>query len=252
MNIQSSIDKDYIRHVVALYSMDSILTNISDTEQEMGTYFLHSFADLRFHPVVFKHEGVWCINIHKDAIPQNIREDVGKMNNVYESLYASVLRRINLIERLQSEHLIYLSTDIKKVYSVNQSVLLPEARKIEDPRLCELLDKFENTKIYLSDELCRLVANGFKSDDEKKYRKQYYLSVFAVFVAIALPIILNKCTSTKIDEEQIERIVKVVSESHNQIIMNSEQIDSTALSVKTSRKDSINKKNDGTIENANH
>lgn len=38
MNIQSHIDKDYIRQLVALYSVDYILTDISDKEeQEMGT-----------------------------------------------------------------------------------------------------------------------------------------------------------------------------------------------------------------------
>jgi len=41
MNIQSHKDKDYIRQLVALYSVDYILTDISDKEeQEMGTYFL--------------------------------------------------------------------------------------------------------------------------------------------------------------------------------------------------------------------
>ena len=241
MNIQSPIDKDFIRQIVALYSIDNILTDISEKEQEMGTYFLHYFADLRYHPVVFKHEGVWCININKEAISQKVREYEGKMNNVYEILYASVLRRINLIERLQCEHLIYLSTDIKKVHSVNVLELLPEARKIEDSHLCELLDKFENTKIYPSDELCRLVANDFKSEDEKKYQKQYILSIIAVLVAIVLPIILNKCTTTKIDEEQIERIINIVGESNKNIQIKCEQTDS-AFSVSTSKKDSIQKK----------
>ena len=208
----------------------------------MGTYFLHSFADLKFHPIVFKHEGVWCINIHKDAVPQKIKDDEGKMCNIYERLYVNVMGRINLIERLQDEHLIYLSTDIKKKYSIKIPELLPEARKIEDPRLCELLDKLENTKIYPSDELCRLVANGFKSDDEKKYWKQYYLSIFAVMVAIALPIILNRCTSTKIDEEQIERIVKVINEKNLREVKDFEKKESLFLPIVSSKNDTIKKR----------
>lgn len=252
MKIQSNKDKNFIRQLVALYSIDNILTDISDKEQEMGTYFLHSFADLRFHPIVFKHEDVWCINIHRNAIPQEIKDDEGKMGNIYESLYVNVLERINLIERLQDQHLIYLSTDIKKKYSINIPELLPEARKIEDPRLCELLDKFENTKIYPSDELIRLVANGFKSDDEKKYWKQYYLSIFAVLVAIALPIILNKCTSTKIDEEQIETIVKVINEKNLPEEKECEKEDSLILSIDTSNNDTIKKQDNGKVKNADH
>ena len=252
MKIQSHKDKDFIRQLVALYSIDNTLTDISDKEQEMGTYFLHSFADLRFHPIVFKHEDVWCINIHRDAIPQKIKDDEGKMGNVYESLYVNVLERINLIERLRDEHLIYLSTDIKKKYSINIPELLPEARKIEDPRLCKLLDKFENTKIYPSDELIRLVANGFKSDDEKKYWKQYYLSIFAVLVAIALPIILNKCTSTKIDEEQIETIVKVINEKYLPEEKECEEQDSLISSIDTSNNDTIKKHDNGKVKNADH
>ena len=241
MKIKSPTDKKFISHIVALYSIDNILTGISDKEQEMGTYFLHSFADLRYHPVVFKHEGIWCINIHNDVILQNIKDDEGRMNNIYEYLYANVLGRINLIDRLQDEHLIYLSTDIKKKYSVNITALLPEARKIEDPCLCELLDKFENTKIYPSDELCRLVANGFKSEDEKKYWKQYYLSVFAVIVAIVLPIILNKCTSTKIDEEQVERIINVISENNKKEVTETGQNKIMSLPVTNPQNDTINK-----------
>lgn len=240
MIIKSSIDKNFVSQLVALYNLDNILTGISDKEQEMGTYFLHSFADLRFHPVVFKHEGVWCVNIRNNVIPQNIKDDEGRMSNIYECLYANVLGRINLIDRLKDEHLIYLSTDIKKAYSVNISALLPDARKIEDPHLCELLDKFENTKIYPSDELCRLVANGFKSEDEKKYWKQYKLSLFAVIVAIALPIILNKCTSTKINEEQVERIINVINENSKQKVTGIEQNKTTSLPVVNSKNDTIN------------
>lgn len=40
MNIQSHEDKAFISQLVALYSIDNILTDISDKEQEMGTYFL--------------------------------------------------------------------------------------------------------------------------------------------------------------------------------------------------------------------
>lgn len=252
MKIQSTTDQNFIRQLVALYNIDSIIVGISDKEQELGTYFLQAFADLKFHPVVFKHENVWCINIHKDSISPMIKEDESKMANIYELLYAMVLERINLIEKLQKEHLIYLSKDIKNVYSVNIPMLLPEARKIEDLRLCELLDKFENTKIYPSDELCRLVANGFKSEDEKKYWKQYYLSVFAVLVAIALPIILNKCTSTKIDEEQIEQIIRVISENNKPEVRVTEQKDSLTLPIATSKNDTIKKQDNGKNEHANH
>lgn len=96
-------------------------------------YFYQAFADTKFCPVVFKHEGVWCININKESIPTSIKEDNNKIANIFEYLYTRVIERINLIEKLHNEQLIYFSKDIKRKYSVNIINLLPEARKIEDP-----------------------------------------------------------------------------------------------------------------------
>lgn len=243
MKIQTERDKKFIRQLVTSYNIDYILTGISDKEQEMGTYFLCSFADLKLHPIVFKHEGVWCVNIHKNAIPSKIKEDEEKMANVYELLYVNVLARINLIERLQKESLVYISTDIKKKYTIDLTTLLSEARKIEDFRLCELLDKFENTKIYPTDELCRLVANNFKSEDEKKYWMQYRLSIFAVLVAIALPILLNKCASTRIDEQQIDIIKSVIRETNLKQQQEVKLMDSIRSFTITSNRDTIKDNN---------
>lgn len=241
MKIQSYDDRRFIRQFVALYSVDTLLVGISNREEEIGMYFYQAFADTKFCPVVFKHEGVWCININKESIPTSIKEDNNKIANIFEYLYTRVIERINLIEKLHNEQLIYFSKDIKRKYSVNIINLLPEARKIEDPILCELLDKYEDTKIYPSDELCRLVANNFRSDEEQKYWKQYYLSIIAVLVAIFLPIVINKCTSTKIDECQIEMIINSIEDCK---IHNKQNVDSVVVLVKSTNRDTINTNRD--------
>ncbi len=223
MKIKSQIDQNFLSQIVGLYSIDSILARVSEKEQEIGTYFYQLFSDLLFHPIVFKYEGIWFINVNKNTISVRKIEEK-KLANIYEIVYVEVLERINLLERLHNEHLIYFSEDLKKDSNINIKELLPESRKIEDSKLCELLNKYENTKIYPSSDLCRLVANGFQSDDEKKYWMQYYLSIIAVFVAIALPIILNKCTSTKIDEAQIERIIQKIEDQQKTELQDSVMI----------------------------
>lgn len=211
MKITSKNDKSFVRLLITPYVFDRLLVDISNKDEEIGLYFYAVFYDLKYHPIVFKHEGVWCINVNSEIIPDKIKNDETLLNNAYERMYLDVLQRINFIQRLSNEHLIFSTSDTQKCYIPNIDKLLPFARKIEDKNLCRILDDYERVKLYPTDELLGMLTNKFRTTDEIHFSKQYYISIFAVLVAVILPIVLNKCTSTSIDEQQMTRIVSAIN-----------------------------------------
>ena len=81
------------------------------------------------------------------------------------------------------------------------------------------------SNIALDQELIDLANNNFKTKDERMFEKSLCLARIAILVAIVVPLFVTKCTQTKMDYEQFNRIdtnqTKIIN---NLQIMNSHNI----------------------------
>lgn len=208
MKIYSENDKSYVKNLVEPYSLDLILTRCSKETQEIGSNFLMSFDDLKYHPCVIKDDGAWGIFNQRSA--EKNTDDKDKLGNIYEITYLNVIQRIKFIQRLNDEHLIFSTSDIKKIMKINKNNFIQRGRKIEDNEICAFLDEYQNKKIYPTDELIRMYNNKFKTTDEIRYNRQVKISTIGIIVAILSALsslYLNKCTSTKIDNKEMNTVI---------------------------------------------
>jgi len=86
----------------------------------------------------------------------------------------------------------------------------------------------------ISQELRELVKNDFRTNEEKVL---YWTRISAIvaFAGLILAIIIPRCTSTKIDEKQIQRMEQVIQESNqhngNTVTVNREKADTTSTVI---------------------
>lgn len=84
---------------------------------------------------------------------------------------------------------------------------------------------------FISQELRELVKNDFHTNEEKVLCWTRISAVVA-FAGLILAIIIPRCTRTKIDEKQIQRMEQVIQESNqhkgNTVTLNGEKIDTTS------------------------
>jgi hypothetical protein len=230
MKIHSENDKSYVKNLVEPYSLDLILAKSSKDIQEIGSNFLLAFADIKYHPFVIKNNGVWCIFVSDQKTSEMIMSGGTELTNIYEVTYLNVLQRIKFIQRLNDEHLIFSTSDIKFKMDVDCSKLIQNGRKIEDNEVCAFLDEYQEKKIYPTDELIKLYVHKFKTTDEIRYKWQQIVNWIAIAIAVItafFSLMLTKCTQTTLNKEQLDDIRCTINTNQKEI---SNRLDSIIVS----------------------
>lgn len=172
---------------------------------------------------------------------QPTQEEIDMTLQRSQDISVLILNVVNLIKLLEKENYIMLlqrATQIPNQSMFGQGIgNLPFiTSNFSDPTISTLLIDYVDKEIFVTEEFRQFCKNGFIARDEKRFRRQIFITTSALCVAILALVIntvfnlLPKFTSgTKIKQEQIDSI-------RTDLHKISSSIDTLNLQIKTTTK----------------
>ena len=154
---------------------------------------------------------------------------------------AELIYNITLLKRLNESGYISLVDD--KNYNLFDTGSITEEDKknwtdagilyyeetIQSELLFEILSQYHNCRIIPSPQLMDYTDNSFRTPEKRRHFWTQVVSWTAIAVAIFIPLLVSKCSYSKIDPVQIDSIINAIHEPIKHIQPVNHELDSIAI-----------------------
>lgn len=259
--------KDIMKKIVANYKAYIENLNHGNPDDEVSMFFSILMYDTLKSKDYFHVEEAHIVTSNNTEIdfeivynkPLMVEDGQLDIDNLIDSETKSIkiklIRFLDFILKLYNQGFIVLSdeedepTKEEAWERADYKNCINKGYKVElicfsSSRLKEFVDKYYHAAIIPTQLLIDFVKNKYLSNDEVKFRKSQRLGKIAilssVLIAIASPLMMTKCSSSKINKTQFEKIINSIhvadsinGSQSNQIIM---QLDSVKTEVRKIQK----------------
>jgi hypothetical protein len=218
-----------------------------------GIFLKDAFNDTKYIISPCKYEGQLAIQVEHLACQNKNLDTITQMQyelKLQTIVQQSFIERLTFIERLWEHNLI--------IFTGNLDCKLPEFRyndsdkqfhkehniscllsPINSKTYFEFISKYYMAQIIPSEYLIRFYHDGFITVDKHRFNLSQIMGYTGIFVSIAIacasPWLMTKCSSSKVDEEQFETIIKQqqitdsIAEVENQQLI--QRVDSVQIEI---------------------